>query len=188
MIPPPADVPATGGAATPPAAGKTAVVVMGVSGAGKTTVAEILAHRLGWQEAEADDFHPAANVAKMHDGIPLTDEDRQPWLAALRQWINAAPGSVILTCSALKRRYRDVLRTADAKVVFVHLDGDHDLIRQRITRRIGHFMPPSLLESQFAALEPLDPDEAGLVVDIDDEPDVIADEAMRALQLGGGHG
>lgn len=158
---------------------------MGVSGAGKTTIAEILARRLGWLEAEADDFHPAANVAKMHDGIPLTDEDRWPWLATLRDWISAAPGSVILTCSALKRSYRDILRSADARVEFLHLDGDHDVIRNRITARTGHFMPASLLDSQFATLEPLQPDEQGLVVDIEDDPEQIADRAMVALHLGG---
>lgn len=169
----------------PSASDKTAVVVMGVSGSGKTTVAEILARRLGWQEAEADDFHPAANVAKMHDGIPLTDQDRMPWLIALRDWINAAPGSVILTCSALKRSYRDVLRTADARVEFIHLDGDHEVIRKRITARKGHFMPASLLDSQFATLEPLQPDEAGLVVDVEGDPTAIADQAITALHLGG---
>lgn len=167
-----------------PTGEKIAVVVMGVSGAGKTTVAEILAGRLGWLEAEADDFHPPANVAKMHSGIPLTDEDREPWLAALRDWIDRAPGSVILTCSALRRRYRDVLRSAKARVEFLHLDGDHDLIRSRITARSGHFMPASLLDSQLATLEPLQPDEAGLVADIADAPEVIADKAIRALHLG----
>lgn len=158
---------------------------MGVSGAGKTTIAEILACRLGWQEAEADDFHPAANVAKMHDGIPLTDEDRWPWLVTLRDWISAAPGSVILTCSALKRSYRDVLRSAHARVEFLHLDGDHDVIRSRIMARTGHFMPASLLDSQFATLEPLQPDEQGLVVDVEDDPEGIADRAMAELHLGG---
>lgn len=158
---------------------------MGVSGAGKSTVAEILARRLGWQEAEADDFHPAANVAKMHDGIPLTDEDRKPWLAALRDWINAAPGSVVLTCSALKRSYRDVLRSADARVEFLHLDGDREVIRRRITARTGHFMPASLLDSQFATLQPLQPDEEGMVADVEDDPEQIADKAMTALHLRG---
>lgn len=176
-------IPAGGSADTP--AEKTAVVVMGVSGSGKTTIAQVLARRLGWQEAEADDFHPAANVAKMHAGIPLTDDDRKPWLEALRHWINAAPGSVILTCSALKRSYRDELRTAAARVEFIHLDGDHAVIRNRITARTGHFMPASLLDSQFATLEPLQPDEAGLVVNVDEDPAVMADEAITALHLGG---
>lgn len=180
----PTDLSASGRAPARSDADKTAVVVMGVSGSGKTTIAEVLARRLGWQEAEADDFHPAANIAKMHDGIPLTDADRQPWLAALRGWINAAPGSVILTCSALKRSYRDVLRTADARVEFIHLDGDHELIRQRISARKGHFMPASLLDSQFATLEPLQPDEAGLVVGVAGDPDAIADQAIHALHLG----
>jgi gluconokinase len=168
-----------------PAAGKTAVVLMGVAGSGKTTMAEIMSHRLGWPMAEADKFHPAANVAKMHAGIPLTDEDREPWLEALRDWITTAPGSVILTCSALRRRYRDVLRSADAAVVFVHLDGDHELIRNRITARKGHFMPPSLLDSQFDALEPLQADEPGFVIDVALEPEQMADIAMKALHLRG---
>lgn len=161
------------------------LIVAGVAGSGKTTVGALLAGRLRWRFADADSFHPAANVAKMHDGIPLTDEDRKPWLAALRDWINAEPGNVILTCSALKRSYRDVLRTADAKVVFVHLDGDHELIRKRITARVGHFMPASLLDSQFATLEPLQPDEPGLIVNVEDDPEAIADQAMAMLHLGG---
>jgi gluconokinase len=167
-----------------PSPDKTAVVVMGVSGSGKTTIAGILSRRLGWPEAEADDFHPAANVAKMHAGTPLTDADRKPWLEALRDWIDAAPGSVILTCSALRRSYRDVLRQANARVVFLHLDGDHEVIRKRITGRRGHFMPASLLDSQFATLEALQPDEDGCVVDVGGSPDVIADRAMHELQLG----
>lgn len=162
---------------------KTAIVVMGVQGSGKTTVAELLHERLGWQEAEADQFHSAANVAKMRAGHPLTDEDRAPWLASLRDWISAAPGSVIITCSALKRRYRDVLRQADAHVTFLHLDGDPELIRKRVTSRRHEYMPPSLLDSQLATLEPLQPDEPGVVINIDQSPEQIVDQAVAALQL-----
>jgi gluconokinase len=164
---------------------KVALVVMGVSGAGKTTVAEILAGRLGWAQAEADDFHPPENVAKMESGTPLTDEDRRPWLVALREWINLAPGSVVITCSALKRSYRDLLRTADADVRFLHLHGNPELIKDRMEDREGHFMPPALLESQLATLEELEADEPGIVINIDAEPAEIADRAVGLLGLHG---
>jgi gluconokinase len=161
---------------------RIAVVVMGVAGSGKTTVADLMAKRLGWQKAEADDFHPPENVAKMAAGTPLTDADREPWLTALRDWISAAPGSVLITCSALRRRYRDVLRQADADVRFLHLDGDRELIKERITERKNHFMPASLLDSQIAALEPLQADEAGVVVDIDQTPEQIVDQAISQIE------
>lgn len=161
---------------------KLAVVVMGVAGSGKTTVADLMAERLGWQKAEADDFHPPENVAKMSAGTPLTDTDRAPWLNALRDWITDAPGSVVITCSALRRRYRDVLRQADADVRFLHLDGPRELIKERITARTDHFMPPSLLDSQLDALEPLQPDEAGFVVDIDHTPEQITGQAIRWVE------
>lgn len=173
----------TSAAGADPAAGKTAVVVMGVSGCGKTTVAELLAARLGWPLAEADDFHPVANKDKMAAGIPLTDIDRQPWLTALRDWIDESPGSTIITCSALKRSYRALLASADARVRFLHLHGDPGVIRSRMARRRGHFMPTSLLDSQLATLEPLQPDEHGVVVDIADPPEVIVDEAIADLEL-----
>lgn len=162
---------------------KTAVVVMGVQGSGKTTVADLLARQLGWEEAEADRFHSEANVAKMRAGHPLTDEDRGPWLAALRDWISAAPGSVIITCSALKRSYRDLLRTADAEVTFLHLDGDPAVIRARVSERRHEYMPASLLDSQLATLEPLEPDEPGLRIDIDQPPEQIVAAAVRELHL-----
>ncbi len=173
----------TPAAAADAAAGKTAVVVMGVSGCGKTTVAELLAHRLGWTLAEADDFHPAANKAKMAAGIPLTDEDRRPWLTALRDWIDESPGSTVITCSALKRSYRDLFASARARVRFLHLHGDPELIRSRMARRRGHFMPTLLLDSQLATLEPLQPDEPGVVVDIADSPAAIVDAAITELGL-----
>jgi gluconokinase len=136
------------------------LVVMGVSGAGKTTLAGILAERLRWDFAEGDDLHPATNVAKMSAGIPLTDEDRWPWLARVAAWIRdhsdaGIPG--IITCSALKRAYRD--RLAGDNVAFVHLAGSQDEIAKRLAVRTGHYMPASLLESQFAALETPEDDE-----------------------------
>lgn len=160
---------------------KLAVIVMGVSGSGKTTVAELLAQRFGWAMAEADDFHGATSTAKMAAGTPLTDADRAPWLVSLRDWINDHRGNVILTCSALKRSYRDVLRSAEARVVFLQLDGNRDTIGPRMATRTGHFMPRSLLDSQLATLEPLGPEEDGSVIDIDGTPEQVADRAQRAL-------
>lgn len=168
---------------TDAAAEKLAVIVMGVSGSGKTTVATLLAQRFGWAVAEADDFHSAANKSKMAAGTPLTDEDRAPWLQSLREWIDNHPGNVILTCSALKRSYRDVLRSAEARVVFLHLVGARDTIDTRMAARIGHFMPKSLLESQLATLEPLGLEEDGAVIDIDGTPQDVTDRAQQALGL-----
>jgi gluconokinase len=161
------------------------VVVMGVSGVGKTTVAVLLAERLGLRYAEADDFHPAANIAKMRSGTPLDDADRRPWLLALGGWLGerAADGSGgVITCSALRRGYRDTLRAACPEAWFLHLSGSHDLVAGRIGRRQGHFMPPSLLDSQYAALEPLAPDEAGAVLDVGPPgPEQLAAAAARLL-------
>lgn len=162
------------------------LVLMGVAGSGKTTVAALLAERLGWPTAEADEFHPAANVAKMAAGTPLTDEDRWPWLRAIAAWIGAldeAGRSSIVTCSALKRSYRDVLAAAPGRVRFVHLTGDPALIAERMGNRTGHFMPTTLLPSQFATLEPLQPDEDGVTVTVDAAPGSVADEVLRALDL-----
>ncbi|MFC1413667.1 gluconokinase [Streptacidiphilus sp. N1-12] len=157
---------------------------MGVSGVGKTTVAVLLAERLGLPYAEADDFHPPANIARMRAGIPLDDADRLPWLRALGAWLGdrAADGSGgVITCSALKRGYRDTLRAACPGVHFLHLSGSHELVAARIAGRSGHFMPPSLLDSQYAALEPLGPDERGTVLDVGPPAEQLAAEAAQLL-------
>ncbi|GAA3652734.1 gluconokinase [Streptomyces chitinivorans] len=158
------------------------VVVMGVSGSGKTTVGTALAERLGVPYAEADDFHPPENVAKMASGVPLTDTDRTPWLDAIAAWLKAqgADGGVV-TCSALKRVYRDRLRRAAPDVFFLHLDGSPELIGERLSGRTGHFMPSALLKSQFETLEALDADEAGAVVPIDGTPDEVTELAVAAV-------
>lgn len=161
----------------------TAVVVMGVAGSGKTTVASILARRLGWTLAEADDFHSPENVAKMSAGTPLTDEDRKPWLAAIRDWISTGEGNVVVTCSALRRGYRDVLREAESRVRFLHLAGSRDEIRDRMAARTDHFMPLELLDSQLDTLEPLASDEDGVVVSIAGTPEEIAEAALQRLEL-----
>ncbi|UIJ71834.1 gluconokinase [Aurantimonas sp. HBX-1] len=163
-----------------------AIVVMGPSGVGKSTTAEALAAALGWPFAEADQFHPEANIAKMTAGVPLDDADRAPWLAAIRDWIagQAAEGrSTVLTCSALKRRYRDVLRESGARVRFVELTADPELVSARLAHRSGHYMPASLLQSQFAALEPLGPDEDGVTVAVDVPPAAVVARIIAELGL-----
>jgi gluconokinase len=162
---------------------KTTIVVMGVSGCGKSTVARLLSERLGWPMAEGDDFHSAANKAKMAAGAPLTDEDRGPWLESLRDWIDRQPSHAIITCSSLKRSYRDVLRTARGRIRFLHLDGSPQVLGQRMAARKGHFMPAALLISQLETLERLGPDEDGTVVDIDATEDEIVDLALQRLRL-----
>jgi gluconokinase len=160
------------------------LVIMGVSGSGKSTVAGLLAGRLGWDLEEGDDLHPAANVAKMHAGQPLTDEDRWPWLDSIAEWIRAhtaagRPG--IVTCSALKKRYRDVLRREG--VVFVFLEGSKDRISDRLASRHGHFMPPALLESQFEALEAPTEDENFIALCVSATPADEAQEIIDRLHL-----
>jgi gluconokinase len=158
-------------------------VVMGVSGTGKTTIARSLAARLRLEYADADDFHPPANKAKMHAGIPLTDEDRHPWLEAIGRWLADHDGTGgVITCSALKRQYRDQLRHHAPRARFVHLAGDRELIAGRIHHRHGHFMPESLLGSQLATLEPLAPDEAGTVLDVAQSIEVLVAEAADYLE------
>ncbi|MEV6910346.1 gluconokinase [Amycolatopsis sp. NPDC051071] len=160
----------------------TVIVVMGVSGSGKTTVGTALAERLGVDYAEADTFHPQANIDKMSSGHPLNDEDRQPWLAAIADWIREHQDSGgVVTSSALKYRYRDVLRSG-GKVWFLHLHGDRALLACRMATRSGHFMPVSLLDSQLADLEPLQPDEFGLVADIAKTPDEIVNISLSAFK------
>jgi gluconokinase len=163
----------------------TVVVMMGVSGSGKTTVAKSVAEREGWRLVEGDDFHPPANVAKMKSGTPLTDEDRWPWLRAIAREIDAirARGeSAIVTSSALKRVYRDILIGDRLDVALVYLKGSRDLIGKRIAARKGHFMPPALLDSQFATLEEPGEDEHPIVVSVDPSPDEIADDVVRKLK------
>jgi gluconokinase len=160
------------------------LVVMGVSGVGKSSVAEELVARTGWEFAEGDDMHPEANRAKMTAGIPLVDEDRWPWLRTIAGWIGeqeAAGRSAVVTCSALKRSYRDLLREGHPSVRFVHLLAPRELVQARIDARRGHYMPPSLLGSQIATLEPLQPDEPGVEVDTSGSPAAIAHDALRRL-------
>lgn len=159
------------------------VVVMGVSGTGKSTVGGLLAGALGVPYAEADDFHPPANIAKMSAGEALNDDDRAPWLKAIGGWAHDRAGlGGVVSCSALKRRYRDTLRSAAPDVFFVHLDGERELIARRLGARAGHFMPTTLLDSQFADLEPLQPDEQGATLSVVDLPEAVTARAVAALK------
>lgn len=162
----------------------THLVVMGVAGCGKTTVAARLAERLGRELAEGDEFHSEANREKMRAGTPLDDDDRAPWLASIRDWMTEqarAGRSTVLTCSALRRRYRDVLRGAEGRVRFVHLAPPVDVNADRIGRREGHYMPASLLHSQLQTLEELAPEEDGVVIRSSGTPEEITEEALRLL-------
>lgn len=150
------------------------IVVMGVSGSGKSTVGAALAQRLRVPFADADDFHPPANIDKMTAGQPLNDDDRYPWLEAIGTWLaEHCDGGGAMSCSALKRKYRDQLRRHCPGVEFLHLSGTPEVIGRRQASRPGHFMPASLLQSQFATLEPLEPDERGTVIDVDQDIDSI---------------
>lgn len=163
------------------------IIVMGVSGAGKSTIAAMLAVRLGWTYEDADWFHPPANVEKMHAGKPLTDEDRWPWLQAVADFIDAAQPAgrhAVIACSALKRAYRDVLIGSRRRVRLVYLRGERDLIARRMTLRHGHFMPPALLDSQLATLEEPGEDENAIVVSIEGRPHEIVDAIIVKLGLG----
>jgi gluconokinase len=162
----------------------TSIIVMGVSGSGKSTVAEGLVDRLGWEFAEGDDFHPPENVAKMRSGTPLDDEDRWPWLRRLADWIGErerAGRNVVLTSSALKRSYRDLLSDGHPSVWFAHVTADPELIRERMQRRAGHYMPVSLLDSQLATLEPLQDDEPGARVSGAGAADDVVSEVLATL-------
>ena len=159
-------------------------VVMGVSGAGKSEIGARLAAALGVRFLEGDSFHPPRNVAKMSDGIPLDDDDRAGWLQALSAEIGAARArgdGLVLSCSSLKRRYRDLLRHADPELRFAHLNGDRVLLEQRMRTRPGHYMPASLLDSQLRDLEPLQADEAGLCLDLTKTPQQLVDTILQSL-------
>ena len=160
------------------------LVVMGVSGAGKTTVGKMIAARLGWPFDDGDDLQPTANIAKMHGGTPLTDADRAPWLAAIGAWIDARaaasePG--VVACSALKRAYRDTLRKGRPQVRIVYLRGSKAEIAERLAHRAGHFWPAKLLDSQFADLEEPTADERAIVVDIAATPELVAKAVIVQL-------
>jgi gluconokinase len=174
--------------ATTSARWPSAILVMGVSGSGKSTAGESLAVELGWPFRDADSFHPAANVAKMSAGIPLTDDDRWPWLAAIAAWIDerremGKPG--IVSCSALKRTYRRVLLDGRPDVRLVYLQGDQPLIAGRMGRRQGHFMPPALLDSQFAALEEPTADEWPIIAPIELSPRRLIEHILASMAQAG---
>src|SRR3954463_4797131 len=165
------------------------VIAFGVSGAGKTTIGKLLAHELGWRFYEADDFHSDANVEKMRRGVPLTDEDRWPWLERLREQIArsiAAKKNAVLACSALKRAYREQLRVSD-EVKFVFLRGDYALVSEQLRRRHGHFMNRDLLQSQFADLEEPKPDEGVVTTELGRTPKEIVEDIKTNLHLAGKH-
>ncbi|KHL15811.1 gluconokinase [Mumia flava] len=162
------------------------VVVMGVSGVGKSTVGQALATRLGVPYADGDDFHPPENVAAMAAGRPLTDAEREPWLDTVGAWLADHVGSgAVVSCSALRRRYRDRLRAAAPDCVFLSLQASRDVLLERMRTR-EHFMPPALLDSQLATLEPLAPDEPGLTVDAGGAPSEVVDTFLRRSEGGGG--
>ena len=162
------------------------VVVMGVSGSGKSTVGAALARRLGVPFADADALHPQANIAKMAAGEPLDDDDRHPWLERVGEWLADHGDGGVVSCSALKRGYRDQLRAHCPQVRFLHLSGSADVIGRRLAGRTGHFMPAALLRSQLDTLEPLGADEAGMTVDIDRDVAQIVDEFLRRATTGQG--
>ena len=165
------------------------VIVMGVSGVGKSTVAKGLSTVLGWTYAEGDAFHSAANVAKMASGHPLTDEDRWPWLRAIGAWMDeqiAAGEPSVVTCSALRRAYRDLLDGGRPQVRFLHLEAGESLVADRMGRRKDHYMPASLLDSQYDTLEPLEDDEPGVSVSVDGTAPEVLRRAITALGLAHG--
>jgi gluconokinase len=163
------------------------IVLMGVAGSGKSTVLKRMRERWGWQAAEADDFHAVSNVAKMSSGQPLNDRDRWPWLTALAAWIGAreaAGENCVLTCSALRRAYRDFLREGHPSVRYVHLIAAPATLHARVEQRLGHYMPASLLGTQLETLEPLQPDEPGMVVSSERPLDQVIDDIEMWLGPG----
>jgi gluconokinase len=163
------------------------LIVMGVAGAGKSTVGALVARRMGWTFLDADDLHPAANIEKMRAGVRLTDADRAPWLAAIGDWIAAraaAGDACVVACSALKRAYRDALRAGRPLARLVYLAGSVDQIAVRLASRTGHYWPPGLLASQFADLEPPGADEDAIVVDIGQTPERAAEAIIARLRQG----
>ena len=163
---------------------RSVVIIWGVSGAGKTTIGKLLAEELGWKFYEADDFHPAANIDKMRAGVPLKDEDRQPWLERLGGVIEkslAANENAVLACSALKRKYRERLRI-NTGVKFVFLHGSRARIAEQLKQRHGHFMSPALLDSQFADLEEPEPSENVLTVELGDDPHELVEKIKTSLR------
>jgi gluconokinase len=167
-----------------PAGTSVTVILMGVTGVGKSSVMAPLARRLGAKSAEGDAFHSASNVSKMRAGVPLTDEDRSPWLTAIADWIGARESEsvdAVVTCSALRRRYRDLLRAGHPSVRFVHLTASPAILERRVAARTGHYMPPSLLPSQLETLEPLSSDEPGFELVADRAPSTLADEIAERL-------
>jgi gluconokinase len=158
------------------------IVVMGVSGSGKSTVGAALAQRLRVPFADADDFHPPANIAKMTAGHPLDDDDRYPWLESIGEWLAAREAGGVMSCSALKRKYRDQMRRHRADVEFLHLAGTLEVIGRRQASRPGHFMPAALLASQFSTLEPLEPDERGIAIDVGQDIDSIIEDFIAATE------
>lgn len=155
------------------------LVVMGVSGSGKSTVGAALGQRLRLPYVDGDDLHPAANIRKMSEGHALDDDDRRPWLETVGRWLGDRPGGGVVSCSALKRRYRDLIRQHAPDTEFLLLHGPREVIERRQASRPGHFMPASLLDSQFATLEPLEPDERGLQIDVDQLVDDIVEEYVE---------
>lgn len=163
---------------------KSHIVVMGVAGSGKSTVGSLLAKSLSWPFAEGDDFHSVSNLEKMSKGIPLSDEDRSGWLISIRDWMNQQAEldlRVVMTCSALRKSYRDILRVSSVPIIFLHLHGSEQDIQIRMEARSDHFMPLSLLPSQFAALETLETNEIGLTVSVLPSPEEIVSQCIPLL-------
>lgn len=168
---------------TLPTSAATRVVVMGVSGAGKSTIGTLIADAMNFKFVDADSLHPLANIRKMADGKPLDDADRWPWLGLVgHELANSQGKGIVVACSALKRRYRDAIRVQAPDTIFLHLDGSIEVLSSRLEGRSGHFMPPKLLESQLLALEPLEADESAVVIDIAGTMTEILDAAVAGIR------